>query len=87
MVHSVPDMSLRLAAVQHAASQSEERTIDMAASPQCENGFTRIANEIIEALMRTNLFRLSEPHPLGHMARDIREAEGEWETVDRYRSQ
>lgn len=27
----------------------------MAASPQCENGYTRLANEIIEALMRTNL--------------------------------
>ncbi|MGD0661625.1 MAG: replication protein [Syntrophorhabdales bacterium] len=27
----------------------------MAASPQCENGYTRLANEIIEALMKTNL--------------------------------
>ncbi len=27
----------------------------MSASPQIENGYTRIANEIIEALMRTNL--------------------------------
>jgi phage replication O-like protein O len=27
----------------------------MTVSPQCENGFTRLANEIIEALMRTNL--------------------------------
>ena len=55
MVHSVPNTSLRLAAVQHAASQSEERTIDMEASPQCENGYTRLANEIIEALMKSNL--------------------------------
>lgn len=27
----------------------------MGVSPQCENGYTRLANEIIEALMRTNL--------------------------------